>query len=77
MIIPQGNKGDLDDVDEKVREEVQFVLADKIEDVLAVALMAGEKSGADEKPKKRKPRAKRSEHTEPAEPAEAAETGRA
>ena len=77
VIIPQGNKGDLDDVDEKVREEVQFVLADKIEDVLAVALMAGEKSGADEKPKKRKPRAKRSEHTEPAEPAEAAETGRA
>ena len=53
------------------------MLADKIEDVLAVALMAGEKSGADEKPKKRKPRAKRSEHTEPAEPAEAAETGRA
>lgn len=77
VIIPQGNKGDLDDVDEKVREEVQFVLADKIEDVLAVALMAGEKSGADEKPKKRKPRAKRSEHTEPAEPTEAAETGRA
>ena len=77
VIIPQGNKGDLDDVDEKVREEVQFVLADKIEDVLAVALMADEKSGADEKPKKRKPRAKRSEHTEPAEPAEAAETGRA
>ncbi len=38
VIIPKGNKGDLDDVDETVRESINFVLADTLTDVLDTAL---------------------------------------
>lgn len=39
VIIPEGNKGDLDDVDETVRESIEFVRAERIEDVLNAALI--------------------------------------
>ena len=38
MIIPQRNEKDLDDVPEEVRNEMKFILADRVEDVLAAAL---------------------------------------
>ncbi|MEP7356696.1 MAG: S16 family serine protease, partial [Anaerolineales bacterium] len=57
VIIPQRNEKDLDDVPEEVRAEMKFILADRVEDVLAAAL---------EKPaKKRRPAARsnnRSDH---------------
>ncbi|MGN0666685.1 MAG: endopeptidase La [Huintestinicola sp.] len=39
VIIPAGNKGDLDDVDDAVKNGVEFVLAEKITDVLDTALV--------------------------------------
>lgn len=38
VIIPVGNKGDLEEVDNVVKDNVQFVYAEKISDVLEVAL---------------------------------------
>lgn len=38
VIIPAGNKGDLDDVDDVVKSGISFVFAEKITDVLDVAL---------------------------------------
>lgn len=42
VIIPRANKPDLEEVDEKVREALEFVLAENIEDVLATALIMPE-----------------------------------
>ena len=38
VILPKRNEKDLDDVPEEVRREMQFILADRVEDVLAAAL---------------------------------------
>ena len=38
VIIPAGNKGDLDDVDDVVKSGISFVFAEKITDVLDAAL---------------------------------------
>src|SRR5581483_319710 len=37
VVLPRRNEGDLDDVPQKVREEVTFHLADTVDEVLAVA----------------------------------------
>lgn len=39
VIIPEGNRSDLEEVDEKVKESLRFVFAGKISDVLAEALV--------------------------------------
>lgn len=54
VIIPAANKGDLEEVDSVVKENINFVYAEKISDVLEVAL---------EKTEPRYIRAKRSEDT--------------
>jgi ATP-dependent Lon protease len=38
VILPRENEGDLDDIPSEVRKEMEFVLADRIEDVLEAAL---------------------------------------
>ena len=38
IVIPKGCKDDLDEVDETLRRDIEFVLADTIEDVLAAVL---------------------------------------
>lgn len=38
VVIPAGNKGDLEEVDNVVKDSVEFVFAEKISDVLEVAL---------------------------------------
>ena len=38
MVVPQRNEADLDDVPEDVREEMTFVLAETIEQVLEAGL---------------------------------------
>jgi ATP-dependent Lon protease len=38
VILPERNRGDLDDVPEEVREQMQFHVAMTIDEVLAVAL---------------------------------------
>ena len=38
VIIPAGNKGDLDEVDDAVKSKLNFVFAEKITDVLDAAL---------------------------------------
>lgn len=38
VVIPYGNKGDLEEIDEVVKNSVKFVFAKRIEDVLEVAL---------------------------------------
>jgi ATP-dependent Lon protease len=38
VVLPKRNEGDLDDVPEKVRQEVTFHLAEDVDDVLSVAL---------------------------------------
>ncbi|MCI7767932.1 MAG: endopeptidase La [Oscillospiraceae bacterium] len=38
VIIPAGNKGDLDEVDKAVKENMEFIFADRITDVLDAAL---------------------------------------
>jgi len=40
MILPRDNEKDLRDLPEHVRKEMTFVLADRIEDVIAAALPA-------------------------------------
>ncbi len=45
VVIPEGNKGDLDEIDQAVRESVEFVLAEKIEDVLKTALITADDGG--------------------------------
>lgn len=44
VIIPKGNEGDLDEVDNAVKENIRFVLADKLSDVLDVALTSPKKA---------------------------------
>lgn len=39
VIIPAANKPDLEEVDDKVKENIEFVFANTLDDVLAVALM--------------------------------------
>jgi ATP-dependent Lon protease len=38
VIVPRRNEADLDDVPEKVREELTFTIADTADDVLGAAL---------------------------------------
>ena len=38
VILPKRNEGDLDDVPEKVREEIAFHLVETIDEVLSLAL---------------------------------------
>jgi ATP-dependent Lon protease len=38
VILPRGNQKDLRDLPEDVRKEMEFVFADRVEDVLAVML---------------------------------------
>ena len=40
VILPKKNENDLDDVPEDVRNDLSFVLAEHLDDVLAVALEA-------------------------------------
>ena len=54
VIIPKGNAGDLDDVDETVKENVNFVLAETLTDVLNTALTKG-RSMKSPKPMKNTP----------------------
>ncbi|MCM1578166.1 MAG: endopeptidase La [Ruminococcus sp.] len=39
VVIPEGNRGDMDEVDEAVKASMEFVYADEITDVLKVALI--------------------------------------
>lgn len=43
VIIPKGNEGDMDEIDETVKEGLNFVLAETLEDVLKTALTGGRK----------------------------------
>jgi len=38
VILPRGNQKDLRDLPDEVRKEMEFVFADRVEDVLAVML---------------------------------------
>ena len=38
VILPRENEGDLEELPEEAREQLEFVLADSIDDVLEVAL---------------------------------------
>ena len=42
VIIPKGNSGDMAEVDDAVKENIRFVFASKIEDVLKEALYRDE-----------------------------------
>ena len=42
VVIPKANRADLEEVDEKVRESIEFVFAETLEDVLGTALMIPE-----------------------------------
>ena len=41
IIIPEDNKSDIDEIDDKVKESVNFVFANNIDKVLDTALAAG------------------------------------
>jgi len=70
VIIPKRNERDLEDVPDEVRDQIQFVLADRVQDVLAAALEDGSRGNGRERPRppngvrragrSRKPAAKRS-----------------
>ncbi len=38
MILPRSNEPDLEDLSQQVREEMEFVLAERIEDVFVAAI---------------------------------------
>ena len=42
VILPQRNKNDLDDVPQEIRDQVKFVFANQIEEVIVAALVPGE-----------------------------------
>ena len=42
VIIPHKNENDLDDLPDEVRESLEFVLAERVDDVLAASLVAGD-----------------------------------
>ncbi len=48
VILPKRNEGDLDDVPEQVREEMAFHPVESIDQVLAIALQAGDGADSDE-----------------------------
>ena len=52
VLLPKRNEIDLDDVPEDVREEIQFVFTDTIQDAIEAALIPPE-NGKDGKPKKK------------------------
>lgn len=59
VIIPADNEPDLDEVDDIVKENVKFIFADRIEDVLDNALITGEEKPApvpEEPPRRRRGR---------------------
>ncbi len=70
VIIPKRNEKDLEDVPQEVRDQIQFVLADRVQDVLAAALEDGDRgngrdrhrpaNGVRRAARARKPAAKRS-----------------
>ena len=39
VIIPKANEGDLDEVDEKVKNNIEFIFAETADDVLKAALV--------------------------------------
>ena len=57
VILPKRNDKDLDDVPEEVRSEMTFVLADRVEDVLDVALEKLPSNGARRPAARRRPAA--------------------
>jgi ATP-dependent Lon protease len=46
VIIPKKNENDLDDLPDDVREDLKFVLAERVDDVLNAALVSPESVGA-------------------------------
>ena len=64
VIIPRRNEKDLDDLPKDVRKEMEIILADRVEEVLDVALKDGQPS--DTKPARRAPgkRSRRKESSE-------------
>ena len=42
IILPHRNENDLDDLPDEVRGSLEFVLAERVDDVLAAALVAGD-----------------------------------
>jgi len=48
VILPKRNENDLDDVPEAVREKLQFVFAEKVDDVIAAALLPASDGGPHE-----------------------------
>jgi ATP-dependent Lon protease len=42
VILPKRNEGDLDDVPEQVRNEIEFHLAETVDQVLSIALVSPE-----------------------------------
>jgi ATP-dependent Lon protease len=41
VILPKQNEKDLDDIPEEVRESLDFVLAERVDDVFTAALISG------------------------------------
>jgi len=50
VILPKRNENDLDDVPEAVREKLQFIFAEKVDDVIRAALVPVSDSGRPEEP---------------------------
>jgi ATP-dependent Lon protease len=48
VIIPKRNEKDLDDLPQEIRDDMQFVLVDRVEEVLATALRDGHVNGSSE-----------------------------
>ena len=57
VIFPRRNENDIDDVPEEVRRDLKFVLADRIEQVLDVALEKPNSNGARRPASRRTPAA--------------------
>src|SRR5437867_925310 len=47
VILPKRNEGDLDDVPEQVRNEITFHLAEKVDEVLVLALQSEGEAGTE------------------------------
>ncbi|MGQ9491423.1 MAG: endopeptidase La [Anaerolineae bacterium] len=70
VILPKRNEGDLEDVPEAVRSKMNFIFAERVEDVIAAALTPG-LSGNGHQPPQAEPAAEQHEEAAEVEPASA------
>jgi ATP-dependent Lon protease len=73
LIVPRRNEPDIDDIPEHLREEMEFVLVDTVDEVLDAALEPARGTEARRDARRREPARRSSRRRRPGEPVAARE----